>query len=74
MTYNDILLYPQISASLNPHQKNSFLQYIVIKTEIHNWTICKVRNFEAFTLKWNVFIKVLHSKLRSVTGQAGRKI
>lgn len=45
-----------------------------INTESHNWTICKVRDFGALSLKGNVFIKPHYSGLRDLFGKGGRKI
>lgn len=40
MTPNDIVIYPQISASLSPQWRSFFLQEIVINIELHNCWYC----------------------------------
>ena len=52
MIPNDILLYPQISVSLNPHQGN-FWELILADN------VQRVRDFGALSSKWDVFIKAL---------------
>lgn len=58
MTFNNILLYTQATASLNAHQRN-ILQFRKINTETHNWSM--FRGYEI--LKHSVLnaVSLLHT-------------
>lgn len=57
MTPNDIWHKIQVSAFLTPHQSNFFLQYMVVVTETHKWTMWKKwETLEDSVLNKHVFI------------------
>lgn len=41
MIPNKVLLYPQISALFNSHQRSFFLQEMGVDAETYNWTVCR---------------------------------
>lgn len=74
ITPEHILIYISTSTILKSHQESFILEQILIKTEIQNWSIQKIRHFRMLSPTREVCIIFLPSRFRDLCIREGRNI